>query len=114
MCRSPGTCVRLHVVASYFRGERENGNWSRRCGFHLRGRIFLWRNFSERAINASRLCRSHFAGGTLSVQVHDCEASRGIGIQPEVAFSLPRLLCEIIPLPVTLFEHVPYTYNAET
>src|SRR5690348_94132 len=104
MCRSPGTCVRLHDVAIYFRSERENTSLSRRCGFHPRGRIFLWTNFSERTISASRLFPSHFAGGTLSVQVHDCEARRGIGIQQEVVFSLPRLLCEISRFWVTLLD----------
>src|SRR5271166_26816 len=76
MCRGPGTSVRLHAVAIYFRSERENGSWSRRCGFHLRERNFFGGNFSERVI----------------------------GIQQEVAFSLPRLLCEIIRLWVTLLD----------
>jgi hypothetical protein len=106
MCRSPGTCVRLHDVAIYFRSERENMSLSRRCGFHPRARIFLWTDFSERAINASRLLPSRFAGGTLSVQVHDCEGRRGIGIQQEIAFSLPGHLCEINRFRVTLLDQV--------
>jgi hypothetical protein len=54
--------------------------------------------------NAARLFRSYFAAGTLSVRTHDCEAGSGIGIRQEVAFSLPRLLAEIIRLQVTLLD----------
>ena len=67
-------------------------------------KIFFGGNFSERVTNATRLSRSYFAGGILSVKAHDCEATSGIGIRQEVAFSLPRLLCEIIRLRVTLLD----------
>jgi hypothetical protein len=63
------------IVSAKF--TRVRPHWSRRCGFHLRGRIFLWKNFSERVISASRLSRNHFAGGILSVQAHGCEAHLG-------------------------------------
>ena len=64
----------------------------------------MWRDFSERVINATRLSRCHFAGGTLSVQAGAREERSGIAIQQEVAFILPRLLCEIIRLWVGLLE----------
>jgi hypothetical protein len=77
---------------------------SRRCGFHLRGRNFFGGNFSERVTNVTRLSRSHFAGGTLSVQAHDCEAGSEIGIQQEVASGLHCFLCEINRLWVTILD----------
>jgi hypothetical protein len=43
----------------------KKGSGSRRCGFHLRGRIILWRGFIVRVINAISLSRSHFANGTV-------------------------------------------------
>jgi hypothetical protein len=65
-------------MAIYLRSERGNGSWNRRCGFHLRGRNFLWRNFGEREINVSGLPRSYFAGGSLSAQAHVFEERGGI------------------------------------
>ena len=76
----------------------------------------MWRDFSERVINAARLSRSHFAGGTHFVQALDREERSGIGIQQEVAFSLPRHLCEIIRFWVGLLdqdcEHESRDYHA--
>jgi hypothetical protein len=54
-------------------------------------------------INGSRLSRSYFAGA-LFVRAHDFGERSGIGIQQEVASSLPRLLCEISRLWVTLLD----------
>jgi hypothetical protein len=87
---------------TYRRLECENGSRSRRGGFYLQRRFFLWRNFSERLINARRLARSQFAGGTLSVQAHDSEERSGIGIQQEVASGLHYFLFEINPLWMTI------------
>jgi hypothetical protein len=75
MCRRRRTYVRLHIGVIYFR--------------------------IQSVINARRLSRSYFANA-LSVRVHDVAGRSRIGVQQEAACSLPRLLCEIVRLWVTL------------
>jgi hypothetical protein len=83
------------IVSAKF--TRVRPHWSRRCGFHLRGRIFLWKNFSERVISVSRLSRNHFAGGTLSVQAHGCEAHLGSLLNRQKL--VPIFLVQQVPEP---------------
>jgi hypothetical protein len=45
---------------TYFRRKSERGSWRRHCGFHLWGRIFLWRDFGACLIKTTRLFRSRF------------------------------------------------------
>jgi hypothetical protein len=52
-------------------------------------------------INARRLSRRYFVRA-LSVRARDVAERRGIGIQRGATCSLPRLLCEIVRLWVTL------------
>ena len=77
-------------VTIFLRSEGRSGNWSRSCGFHLRGRNFVQRGFSERGINAAPRSGSHFAVGVGTLCNHALYRS-GIGIRQKVAFSLRRL-----------------------
>jgi hypothetical protein len=97
----------MQVGVIYFRSEPENRSLSRRCGFHPRGRIFLRQNFSE------PVSRSYFAGRALFVQAHEFGGRSGIGIQQEVASTLPRVLCEISRLWVMLLDQGRERQNRE-
>jgi len=64
----------------FLRSGGRSGNWSRSCGFHLQGRNFLWRSFSELGINTDPCSGSHFAVGVGTLCNHAPYRS-GIGIR---------------------------------